>query len=164
MIEDLQGQFKTIYKEFPYDFYGISTVPFLDLNAPPGCSPFLDSETMRKHKEIQRQFHQRKRGKLSTNFKRTTTPPASQMRRDARRRQTTSKVVTQDSWMNEAGTVELAPQPSRLPQNYPTGSLATSHYASISVHNSPFTSYPSVSPALCGAEGSLYIWKTQQNH
>jgi hypothetical protein len=45
-----QGQFKTMYKEFPFDTYGCSTVPFLNLDAPPGCSPFLDSETIKKHK------------------------------------------------------------------------------------------------------------------
>lgn len=39
-----------MYKEFPPDFSGCSTVPSLNLGAPPGCSPFLDSETIRKHK------------------------------------------------------------------------------------------------------------------
>jgi hypothetical protein len=39
-----------MYKEFPFDTYGCSTVPFLNLDAPPGCSPFLDSETIKKHK------------------------------------------------------------------------------------------------------------------
>ena len=39
-----------MYKEFPFDSYGCSTVPFLNLDAPPGCSPFLDAETIKKHK------------------------------------------------------------------------------------------------------------------
>eukprot|EP01087_Luapelamoeba_hula_P014544 TRINITY_DN4279_c0_g1_i1.p1 TRINITY_DN4279_c0_g1~~TRINITY_DN4279_c0_g1_i1.p1 ORF type:complete len:831 (+),score=140.67 TRINITY_DN4279_c0_g1_i1:504-2996(+) len=40
-VEDLEGKFQTLYKEFSNDEEGKSTFPSLNFDAPPGLSPFL---------------------------------------------------------------------------------------------------------------------------
>lgn len=111
MVEDLKGQFKTMYKEFPFDSYGCSTVPFLNLDAPPGCSPFLDAETIKKHKEMQRQYQQkleqRKREKPAAGRpKRPTSAPLTRPRRPSPRERSSPQAAMQESvemWEGEDG-------------------------------------------------------------
>lgn len=167
MVEDLKGQFKTMYKEFPFDSYGCSTVPFLNLDAPPGCSPFLDAETIKKHKEMQRQYQQkleqRKREKPAAGRpKRPTSAPLTRPRRPSPRERSSPQAAMQESvemWEGEDGggmadSSLQVPHPFRAPT--PANPIATSPGSGLVLYPPSTSSSSSVVSLSSSSSSSMF--------